>query len=72
MHTHPPLPTLPVEASPAQPVSRPTWYRKYWQWSSDSGCGERMIWCRSVSISSYTTYTSCKGAAGLGGFQPWF
>lgn len=36
----------------------PTWYKKYWQWSSDSGWGERMIWCRSVSISSYTTYTS--------------
>jgi hypothetical protein len=33
---------------------------KYWQWSSDSGWCERMIWCRSVSISSYTTYTSLK------------
>mmetsp|Transcript_49420 Transcript_49420/g.94458 ORF Transcript_49420/g.94458 Transcript_49420/m.94458 type:complete len:245 (+) Transcript_49420:169-903(+) len=33
---------------------------KYWQWSSDRGCTDRMIWCRSVSISSYTMYTSWK------------
>ena len=24
----------------------------------ESGCGERMIWCRSVSMISYTMYTS--------------
>ncbi len=30
------------------------WYTKYWKWSSVSGCEERMIWCRSVSMRSYT------------------
>ena len=39
---------------------RRIWYRKYWQWSSVSGCGEAMIWCKSVSISSVTKYTSSK------------
>mmetsp|Transcript_36652 Transcript_36652/g.90504 ORF Transcript_36652/g.90504 Transcript_36652/m.90504 type:complete len:280 (-) Transcript_36652:472-1311(-) len=37
-----------------------SWYTKYWQWSSDRGWLERMIWCRSVSMSSYMTYTSLK------------
>ena len=35
-----------------------SWYTKYWQWSSLKGWFERIIWCRSVSISSYITYTS--------------
>ena len=33
--------------------------------SPDSGCGELMIWCRSVSMISYTMHTS------LGGWGGW-
>mmetsp|Transcript_13702 Transcript_13702/g.45286 ORF Transcript_13702/g.45286 Transcript_13702/m.45286 type:complete len:245 (-) Transcript_13702:234-968(-) len=37
---------------------RNSWYTKYWQWSSERGWFDRIIWCKSVSISSYITYTS--------------
>mmetsp|Transcript_144 Transcript_144/g.586 ORF Transcript_144/g.586 Transcript_144/m.586 type:complete len:253 (+) Transcript_144:1308-2066(+) len=38
--------------------ARRTWYRKNDTWSSDSGCDERKMRCRSVSMSSYTRKTS--------------
>jgi hypothetical protein len=38
-------------------------------WSSESGWGDLMIWCKSVSISSYTTYTSLNMALFVGGIM---
>ena len=46
--------------------ARRIWYRKYWQWSSVSGCGDEMIWWRSVSIRSHTMYTSSKRSGETG------
>mmetsp|Transcript_11809 Transcript_11809/g.41039 ORF Transcript_11809/g.41039 Transcript_11809/m.41039 type:complete len:223 (+) Transcript_11809:537-1205(+) len=48
---------------------RRSWYTKYWQWSSDRGWLLLMIWCRSVSMSSYTTYTSLNDSCGACGFM---
>jgi len=39
---------------------RSNWKRKYWQWSLESGWDDLIIWCRSVSMSSETKYTSLK------------
>lgn len=46
-------------AEETRPCASPrTWYTKYWKCSFVSGWLLRMIWCRSVSMSSYTRYTS--------------
>lgn len=46
-----------------------TWYMKYRKCSSVSGWLLRMIWCRSVSISSVISYTSLKSAREAGGWM---